>query len=191
MPASTKLYANSGSSLKFALVFASLSILLKLGLFTANILPKSDGTFYLIAVNLMFILLAVFFSINKARVKLNGMPRSVASYAKEGMKSAAVFALTMALFGYIYYQYIDADYLPNMIEQRIAAAENADFEQLQKDNLQFSKITKEEFIHAQKEQAQTILSPFSQGTFTLFGYLLIGVVYSLLTAFLMRKVLKL
>ncbi|MGD1845628.1 MAG: DUF4199 domain-containing protein [Salibacteraceae bacterium] len=94
-------------------------------------------------------------------------------YAVAGMQVAAIYAVLIALFTYTYYAAIDVDFFANKTTENIRLLEESGA--TPKNIKQF------------KKNAATIYDPFLHSTITLFGFLMIGVVYSLVIGGLIRK----
>lgn len=88
---------------------------------------------------------------------------------KAGMRTAAMYAIFMTAFVYLYYSTIDPTYFDLKLKnQLIVANENGmDLEQV-------------------KKTGEFVLSPFFQSTITLIGFLLLGSFYAAIITFLIR-----
>lgn len=94
-------------------------------------------------------------------------------YAVAGMQVAAIFALLIGVFTYIYYTAIDVDFMANKTASTLQKLEE-------------SGATPKNIRQFQKN-AETIYNPYLHSTLTLFGFLILGVVYSLVVGGLIRR----
>jgi hypothetical protein len=93
---------------------------------------------------------------------------------KSGSKIAALAAIFIAIFTYAYYTWIDVNYFPERIRHGLL---------LMKENGNTAEEAKEYYLTAK----YLIFAPDKVATFALFGYLLMGIFYSLISCFLLRK----
>ena len=119
--------------------------------------------------HLLLILLAIFFA---SRKQLLGDQNDFISLFKAGMRAGVVYAIAIAVFCYFFY----AKVAPEVFATRNAAL--------------LERIPDGPEAAAQREMITNMFKPskFAQGTF--FGYFLISVFYSLVAAFLQKKVLS-
>jgi len=125
-------------------------------------------------INLLVVLVGSFFAIRF--YKINNPESDIKSEFKAGMRATTLFALFMGIFVLVYYNYIDTHYFPNMIEQRVAMAEA--------EKAKYPEIN----VDQAKQFGEILFSPRTHATITLFGLTIVGALYSIILAFLMRKI---
>ncbi|MFB6306540.1 MAG: DUF4199 domain-containing protein, partial [Flavobacteriales bacterium] len=143
---------------------------------------------YLVFANLLLLLLSIFFTVQK-KYKERGKQGGLFSDIKAGLRAVSVYALAVSVFVYIYYGFIDRDYMENKIKERVEWVKNADIEKLKKENDNLNYANKKDLIREEKERAEFLFTAFTQSTFTLLALILTGLVYSGFIALLYRKVL--
>lgn len=158
------------ATLKFALVFLSLYILVKLLFFYFNLQYGETGKYTAFA-NLLFIILCIFFCLLETKRKAQAVPSTFLQDVKTGASTAIYYAAFVAIFAYVYYKFIDVDFFPSKINETIEAAG------------QGSEVDKEQA----KQFAEAIFSPFNHATITLLGMMCAGVVFSFFVTFVIRK----
>ncbi|MDB4061672.1 DUF4199 domain-containing protein [Vicingaceae bacterium] len=93
---------------------------------------------------------------------------------KSGIKVAGMYSVLMALFAYLYYSYIDSEYLITKLNSQIQTAiENGATE---------SNVIKHQ------ENGEFFLSAYFMSTVTLVGFIILGTFYSSLITFFVRKI---
>jgi len=149
------------------------AIAAKLILFLAD-LPQEQMAMFTIFVNLFIVLVGSFFTVRK--FKMITSPSDMKSDVKAGMKTTTLFALFMSVFVFIYYNYVDTHYFPQLIADRVELATDAavDNPDINLENVQ--------------KMGEVWFSPRTHATVTLFGLTITGAIYSFLIALLMRKV---
>ncbi len=106
--------------------------------------------------------------------QLNEKKTSFLSDVKAGMKVAGMYAVLMAAFAYLYYSFIDSEYLMLKLEAQIQTAiENGAND---------GNVTKH------RENGSFFLSAYFMSTITLVGFIILGTFYSSLITFFVRKV---
>lgn len=168
---------------KYALVFFSLFAIGKIILFQMGLQQQQYQM--VILANLLFVLLAVFFALREI-TKTRG-PEGVSFLAdvKLGLQTAALYALLTASFVYVYYKWIDVEFLNSMQEHLITQVETA----IENESIP-KGTTKHQFLEDSARQAEMIYSPGSQFTITMIGLIMMGFIYSFFLTFLNRKVLS-
>ncbi|MFT7085977.1 MAG: hypothetical protein ACJAV5_001700 [Vicingaceae bacterium] len=105
--------------------------------------------------------------------QLNERKTSFLSDVKAGMKVAAMYAVLMAAFAYLYYSLIDSEYLVLKLETQIQTAiENG---------------ANEGNVIKHRENGSFFLSAYFMSTITLVGFIILGTFYSSLITFFVRK----
>ena len=93
---------------------------------------------------------------------------------KSGMKVVGIYSVLMALFAYLYYSFIDSEYLITKLNSQIQTAiENGATE---------SNVIKHQ------ETGEFFLSAYFMSTVTLVGFIILGTFYSSLITFFVRKI---
>lgn len=166
----------------FALIFSGVSILTKFLIFVSGKTFDLTIDSYAMYLNLFLILASIFLSIRYFKQK-NTQSIFLDDF-KNGMKSAALFALMVSVYTFIHYKFIDDVYLTKRIENRMQMANSYDENLLKNNPKQFTKI---QFLEKEQAMSEFIFSPFNHASFVLFGYLIIGMIYSIGVTFLGRK----
>lgn len=145
------------------------SIALKLGVFLSKLQFTNYERAALFA-NVFILMTGIFIGIRLFK-RMASTPTSFLSDVKAGMRVAAMYAVFMCAFVYIYYSYIDANYFDLRLESQLALVEEngGDVEQA-------------------RQGGKFVLSPFFQSTITLIGFLILGTFYASILTFFMRKV---
>lgn len=150
----------------YGVYFAGIAIAIRLiAHYTGTVLdPRA-----VIMIHLLLVLLAVFFESNKQKKTGQG---DFVSLFKSGMRAGVVYAIITAVFCFVYY----AKIAPEIFELRNAAL--------------LEGVQEGAKAEEQREMITTMFRPinYAQGSF--FGYFLMSVFYSLIVAFLHRRILK-
>lgn len=171
-------------ALNIALFASAGAILAKLVLFQFNAEYQ-----YTVYSNILFLLVAIFFGIRQGMIENNGNTTYL-NDVKSGARTAAVFAVIIALFAYVYYSNINPEFLQAKIDERMVLVENItpqEIETLQAEGKIAQGLTKEDLINKELENTQNFYSPFFYATLSLIGYLLVGIVYSLFLGLILRN----
>ncbi|MBL4624281.1 MAG: DUF4199 domain-containing protein [Flavobacteriales bacterium] len=166
---------------KYALLFSSLGIAVKIILWQQGFLtdnPEYAGMGYL-----FFLMFACFFSLYEER-RSNAVPTKYIDDFKYGMKSVALFALIVTLFTYGFYEFIDPEYFPNRIAERMAVAEAVDITTVDSP----IKLTKEKLMENQRRISEAIYNSTNHSMISLFIFLVLGAAYSAIITWLVRKI---
>jgi hypothetical protein len=173
--------ANIQPFIKFALLFSVLGIAVKICLWQLGVLienPEYAGMSYL-----LFIMFTCLFSVYTIRRKALSKTKFVEDF-KYGMKSVALTALIVSFFTLGFYEYLDPEYMPNRIAERVSNAEkNIDLARI----MNPMKLTKIEMVQNEKKFAEMIFSPFSHSVISLFIFLILGALYSAIITFAVRR----
>lgn len=110
----------------------------------------------------------------RAAKSANGNIQNLRENIHTGCKIAALNALIMSVFIYIYYSYIDTEYFPAKIKSTLL---------LMKEN----GYTLEQMLEYSMNARLLFFAPDKVATFTLFGYLLLGGFYAVISGFILRK----
>lgn len=165
------------ATLKYALIFAGLSILAKIIMWQTGLLDENtapSAMFYLGA-----LLVSIFIALNETKSKEQLEPTTYFNDLRVAMQSVAYFTIIITFFTYIYYKFIDWEFMYDRIAERIQAAEELELTA----DINPHNLTKEEFIESERKISETIFSPSTQATITLMAFMIVGGVYSaILTA---------
>ncbi len=163
----------TGAGLGFALVF----IILKCVYFITGVHYTNYNL--VILTNVICVMFAVGLGMYVARDKDNKLLLNGIQRIKAGIRGGAIYALTIAVFVFIYYSSIDKKFFDDKIKERVKYAEKADFAKLQKEFPEkLEGKSKGDFIDMEKKQAQLWFSPFMICTITLMGTLLTAMLYA-------------
>lgn len=167
------------SPLSIALIFALIYIIIKLVVFNMG---KSVELFIpLILVNILLILLAALFGLRtwKKYHKTDG--DNFLEDLKCTMRNISVYAICISTFVYFYYSAIDTDFRDKWNELQFSKITQEDFKEMQKnDPDMLGNKTMDDFMKMKRDEMELFTSPFMTSTITLMGLILIGFFYSLL-----------
>lgn len=113
---------------------------------------------------------------------------------KNGMISGVVYALTVSVFLYFYYEKIDPDYNRKIIaelEMNLKADldDPEKFKTIKSSNEDFEVMTKEEIMEKQMETPRRLFSGTFMMTYGALAMLMLSTLYSILVTVIYRKVL--
>ncbi|MBL4710723.1 MAG: DUF4199 domain-containing protein [Flavobacteriales bacterium] len=148
------------------------SVFMKMAVYAANLQFTGYEKIYFFG-NLFVMMVGIFFGIRLFKSIVEGKTTFLADI-KTGMKVAGMYAVLMSLFVYAYYTYIDPTYFDLKLADQLKLAEGAG-------------ITGKD-LQLRKETGAFVLSPYFQSTVTLILYILLGVFYSSIITFFVRKV---
>lgn len=164
-----------------AISFAVVALLVKLIIFTLEAQHGAMET-YIRYIYMLILLTAVFFGIRSNKITEEG-PTSFGQDFKAGARTAAFFALLVAGITYVYYAKIDVNFFPIMKADLISQYADMIPDLIKEKGLKEAKaITQNNIIGL-----NTIFSPYSQATYTLFGLVFMGMFNSLVFALVMKK----
>ena len=158
--------------LKYAIAVSAASIVLKLVIFFAGLQFAAVGT-YDIYIIFLLVLIGVFHGMRAAK-SASGNIQNLRENIHTGCKIAALNALVMSVFTYIYYRYIDTGYFPEKIKSTLLL--------MKKNGYSF-----EQMFEYSMNARLLFFAPDKVATFTLFGYLLLGGFYAVIAGFILRK----
>ena len=142
-----------------------------MSLFIANAQNTVLGKYYLFAY-FLFILVGILFGL-KEYIKNDTVGTSIGEKIKVGIKISGLNALLYSAFIFIYYKWIDIRFFASKI--------NKDMLLMKSRNNSPSEI--EQYLNT----AKNFFSPSSLFQATLFGFLLIGIIYSILCSMALHK----
>ena len=156
-----------GKTLNIALNFALIGITVKFALFVLELSPE-----YGIYGYFLFILFALFFGLRK-HFELKGF-LGVGNTVKEGMRITSVYSLVVTVFTYFYYKFIDTGFFESKLAERLIEAKE--------------KSYTDEQIEMVRQSGEFFFSINIHTSFTLFGFMLVGLFYSILWAIIFWKI---
>jgi len=160
------------SNSAIAIRMTAVSIFLKLLVYTLNWQFTTYEKIYFF-INIFILMSGVFFGIYFFK-KSQTSKSSFLEDIKAGMKVAALYAFFMTVFVFIYYRFIDEQYLIQKLENKLEVVRNSGQSAQNESNA--------------RKIGEVILSPFFQSTITLVGYLLLGSFYASIIAFFVRRI---
>lgn len=173
---------------KSAVIFSMLFIITKLVLFNTGL--HESNYILVVFANILFVLLAMIMGL-RMNTKANPSEKNYTELVKISMRSAALYALLVSAFAYLYYTKIDPDFINSRVEERMVLARAADFDQLKKDHPEkLEGKNREDFLNDEKSNAELWFSPFFLSTLTLVGLILISLFYSFFIAWFWKKFLE-
>ena len=166
----------------YSLSFVSLAIFVKLFVFFSNNQYNADIDTAAMYANMLFLLFCVFFTLRS--YKKRESHSQFLDDVKTCGKAVALYALVMASYNYTHYRFVDSEYLNTKITERMELAQQVDESILLNHPKGYSK---EEFLENELKMTQFIFSAFNHASFTLFGYLLMGILYTIILVVLVRS----
>ena len=167
-------------------------VLIKLVLFNLEV----DHAFEIGAgVNILFLLIVIFVAI-RAHFQQGGRTLFLDD-VKAGMRQAGVYALIVSGFIFAYYKWIDADYLPDLIDARVESAATeiekaggweAYVEKMNDPVLE--EVTFADYLDDVRETGEQMITPGTALGLSLVALVSISFFYALIIAALYRRVLS-
>lgn len=160
-------------AIKYALIITVASIVVKLGVYYAG-LQQDEFVRLSLLIPILFLLLGLFLGIIEMRKSTNVNDEHIGfkNDVKNGIRIAVLNAIFYSIFIYLYYSQIDTGFFHFRISEGLKTL----FEQ---------GSTKGELINYYKN-AHFFLNPSKQSYFTLFGYIFLGLLYSVAIAFIIN-----
>lgn len=173
-----------------AILFAVLYMVIRILLFYTGF--DDDQYKYLVAINLLFIILCIAAAMYKNFLSGNEKVE-FPDEMKVAMRAVSTYAIVLTAFTFVYYSYIDSGFAQRKLDVFQYEIEQTDYDSMpDSDNpMKVLGITKEEFIKGELEKAGSFLSPFSQATLTLMAIMVVGLIYSLIMVVIRMKLLPL
>lgn len=167
---------------QIAIIFALVALCVKLIFFSMGI-QHGDMEKYIIYVYSLILLIAIFFGIRSNKINIEGNA-SFGQDFKAGARTASFFAIIVALITYIYYAHIDIDFFEIKKQPILDSIKSAAQEKLQTQ----TKKEVTDYILNQLKGINMYLSPYFQAMWTMFGLVFMGLFYSAVFSFMMRKI---
>jgi hypothetical protein len=158
--------------LRYALSVSALSIILKLAIFFGGYNFKWPDNYYLYAV-FLFMLLGIFLGMRSRIIETN-RKISLKNLIKDGCKIASLNAVFLAAFLFIYYKFIDIHYFQQKIQDSMALMD------ARGDSI-------EDMMRYYMNAKYFIFAANNVASFALFGYLVLGCIYAILSGILLRR----
>jgi hypothetical protein len=160
-------------AIKYALFITASAIIVKLGIYHAGMQHAEIGRFALL-IPVFFLLIGLFFGIREMKKNIDeNNPGDLKSDAKNGIRISAFTAIFFSAFVYVYYTYIDAHFFNYRINEGIKSL--------------FEQGSPKEELTRYYQNAHFFLNPSRQAYFTFFGYLFMGLLYSVALAFIFSR----
>ena len=169
-------------ALQFALIFVVLTAAFKAAAFAW--LPIERGP----AASVMAYLLGDVMAIALAfkAVQRPGEPPIFLQNFKDALRPALLFAIFVGAWAYAYHGYINPEYMEtNKARQMQQAAEAWP---TLKDQPGYKDITREVYMATKQKQADTMNKPFLHATFSIVGFFMFGVGFSLFLIVAFRRI---
>jgi hypothetical protein len=169
--------------LQVAIIFAAISLLVKLSVFSMDI-QHGDMEKYIWYIYMLILLIAVFFGIRSNKITHTGQT-TIGQDVKTGARTASYFAILMTIITYLYYTQIDVDFFEIKKEELFQQYPEKITHAINEKKLSISEI--KEHLKADIMNSSTIFSAQFHAMITLFGLVFIGLINSVVFAFMMKK----
>lgn len=170
-------------ALRFALVFVVLTAAFKAAAFAW--LPLERGPAASVMVYLLGEVMAITLAFKAAQKP--GQPPIFLENIKDAVRPALLYAIFVALFAFVYHEYINPEYMEERITYQLTQAEEAWENELQFVP-EYKKLGHKRWYENQEKMAQTMNKPFLHATFSLVGFFMFGVAFSLLLVAAFRRI---
>ena len=146
--------------------------------------------------NSLCLLVIITYSILSGFKRIKHTSPSLIIDIKSGLKTTAVYAITVALFIFVYYRWIDPEY-PKLKRQQLLelTMDKKAMEEIAKNHIQenpdfFDGKSDEDLIDMQQQNIIEIMEPSKAFPITLFSLMLLGMIFSFLITALNRALLS-
>lgn len=179
-------------ALKYGLLFAVGWIVLKMIFKAVNILQ--DDIFITGLINNLFLLLAISFGLFHEKKK-EGLGQGTAlSDIKNAMIAGTPYAVIVSVFMFFYYRDISPEFIQSKSQERIDVVYNAMQRPSYVDSLKmtdekYEVMTKDEIFSELKDGIQQSYKPNFLLTFSLLGFVVLAITYSIMVTTIFRKIL--
>ncbi len=178
---------------RIGLIMGLTWIIVKLILFNVGV-TGDNGLAAGVSINLLLLIVAIFISVRAAHLKDRRL--IFLESVKSGMKQGAIYALIVAGFIYVHYNWIDKDYLADKVESRVEheaerIQEQGGWEEFKKkaDDDRLESMTKDDYLDDMRDAQKGFISAQSAMLFSLVSMISVSFIYSLLVSVFYRKVL--
>ena len=165
-----------------AVAFSILALCVKL-LFFVMEMQHGAAEKYIVYIYMLILLIAIFFGIRSSKLDIEGGKTTFGQDFKAGARTASFFAILVAVITYVYYAKIDVDFFEIKKQPILDALKITAQEKLQTQ----SKEEVRAFLANQLNGINMYLSPYFQAMWTMFGLVFMGLFYSAVFSFMMRK----
>jgi hypothetical protein len=169
--------------LQVAIIFAVISLLVKLSVFSLG-MQHGHMEKYIWYIYMLILLIAVFFGIRSNKITNKGTT-SVGQDFKTGARTASFYAILMAIITFLYYTQIDTDFFEIKKEELFQQYPEKISHALNEKKMNVTEI--KEHLKADIMNSSTIFSAQFHSMITLFGLVFIGLINSIVFAFMMKK----
>lgn len=144
--------------------------------------------------NNFFLLSTIGIGIYLVKKKSGFEPVSYFEDVKSGITGGIIYTLIVASFSWYYLEHIDSSYLDFRIEERMTLVEEqlddeSKLAEYRSSNPESELKSKEEIVEEIRQTTYGILNAKVQFIFLLMGFMVLSVLYSLLVAFFVRRIL--
>ncbi len=171
------------NTFQVAITFSIVALIIKLVIFSLN-MQHGDMENYIRYIYMLLLLVTIFFGMRSNKIA-EGNQTSFIQDFKAGARTAAFFGVIVAVITYVYYAKIDANFFVLMQNEKIAVLNEKVTEMIQAGT--YSKDALVETYFNQLFGIKTMLSPYFQAMWTMFGLVFMGLFNSLVFALLMKK----
>ena len=170
------------ATLKYALIFSFISIVAKIVLWQTGLLENETTLTF--KVYILALLLSIFLGLNETKEKEQTEAATFGEDFKIALRSVVLYAIIMSFFTYIFYKFIDWEYMYDRIAERMVAAES--FELTAEANVH--NKSREDFLEGERKFAEFAFSAHWYSTITLAGFMIIGSISAgIITVFVNKK----
>jgi anaerobic C4-dicarboxylate transporter len=166
-----------------AVTFAVLALIIKLTVFTLEIQHGSMEK-YIFFIYMLILNISVFFGIRSNKIA-EGRQTTFGEDFRAGARTASFYAILVAIITYVYYSNIDVHFFDikrsELIDTYPAKIQNA----LENATMTLAEIKTK--VHADIVNTYTIFTAYFQALITMFGLVFIGLFFSALFAFVMKR----
>ncbi|MGE0560799.1 MAG: DUF4199 domain-containing protein [Flavobacteriales bacterium] len=166
-----------------AITFSIVALIIKLVIFSLN-MQHGEMENYIRYIYMLLLLVTIFFGMRSNKIA-EGNNTSFIQDFKAGARTAAFFAVIVAVITYVYYAKIDANFFVLMQNEKIAILNEKITEMIQAGTS--SKDVLVETYFNQLFGIKTMLSAYFQAMWTMFGLVFMGLFNALVFALLMKK----
>ncbi len=157
------------------------------GISTSSIVPT-------IFINMFLLLSSISVGLYMHKQREGFAQGNALSDIKSCMTVGIPYTILVVIFIYIYYSYINPDFVNHMISEKLTAykvglTNPEELKLIRASNEAFEVMTKEDIYKEMEKSTRSTISPFSITTISLLGMILLSTVYSLLVTVIFRKIL--
>jgi len=144
-----------------------------------------------VMVNLFFLVMLIYKAIRDA----HNPSLPFIEVAKAGMRQASLYAFVVAVLIFVFYQFIDTDFVSENVDRYQQAQvegleEIGGWEKVKAENPAIGDQSMEEYLDEQRTTAIELFSPWFIASTSLFVMVFGGLIYSFIATFFHRKLLS-